>query len=147
MKSRAFTLIELLLYVSLSGVIIFTTTMLLMSVLDARAKNQTILTVDSEGAKAMTIINQTVRNATAINLPANSGDTGAELRLNGSTIRFSLTNGIIQMYDNGDTIPLTSCKVTISNLQFRNLSGTSTPGNIDTTFTVTYGKPSDLSCN
>jgi Tfp pilus assembly protein PilW len=139
MNQRGFSLIEIILYISLSGIILFTTAVTFISVLDARTKNQTIAIVDQEGAKAMSIITQTVRNANAINSPT-AGNSASTLSVNtGSSDPkvFTLTNGAITMQEGGgEAVALTSSLVTISNLNFRNLSGTSSPGNVDVTFTV-----------
>jgi len=138
-SSRAFSLIEIILYISLSGIILLTTAITFISVLDARTKNQTIAIVDQEGAKAMSIITQIVRNATAINSPT-AGNSASTLSVNtGSSDPkiFTLTDGVITMQEGGGSVvALTSSLVTISNLNFKNLSGASSPGNVDVTFTV-----------
>ena len=138
---KGVSLLEILLYISLSSIILLTTTMFLMSVLGARAKNQTIATVDQGGSQAMSIITQTLRNATAINSPT-QGNTASTLSVNTGTndpTVFTLSNKVITMQQgSGSPIALTSNLVTISNLTFTNLSGSSTPGNISISFTVTH---------
>lgn len=140
---KGFTLVELLLYIALTSIILFTTAMFLVSLLESRVKNQTIATVDQEGNQTMATITQTIRNAVSINSPT-IGTDSATLSLNTGvsgkdpTI-FSLSNGTIMMQEgSGSPVALTSNLVIISNLKFRNLSRASTPGNIDVTFTVEH---------
>jgi len=143
MKNKGFTLIELLLYISLSSIIIFITAMFLMTLLEVRVKNQTIATVDQEGNQAMSIMTQSLRNATAINSPAVAGQ-GSTLSLTTGVAGkdptiFTLSSGVITMQEGASAaVPLTSNLVVISNLNFRNLSRPDTPGNVDITFTVDH---------
>lgn len=138
-----FTLIELLLYVSLSGIIVFSISIFMASLLEARVKNQTIATVEQEGAAALHIITQTLRNATAINSPA-TGNTAATLSVNtavpaNNPTVFDLSGGAIRMKEGaGAAVPLTSNLVIVSNLLFQNLSRPTTNGNIHISFTITH---------
>jgi len=143
LKQKGFTLIELVLYISLSAAVLLTTVMFLMSILSARVKNQTIETVNQEGNRATLIITQTVRNATAINSPT-SGNISNTLSVNTGVAGkdptiFTLSNGAITMQEGSNPpVALTSNLVIISNLNFRNFSGSSTPGNVDVSFTTTH---------
>lgn len=142
-NNKGFTLIELLLYIALSAMVLLVTSMFLISVLEGRVKNQTIATVDQEGNRAMTIITQTIRNSSSINSPT-IGTDSATLSLNTGIVGkdptiFDLSSGAIRMTEGANTpVNLTSNLVIISNLNFRNLSRPSTPGNIDVTFNVEH---------
>jgi Tfp pilus assembly protein PilW len=76
-KSSGYTLIELLLYVALSGMLLTSLVYFFGTITEARVKNQTISEVNEQGAALMDQITQTIRNATAITAPA----TGAESTL------------------------------------------------------------------
>ena len=135
MENKGFTLIEMILYISLSAVILFVISMFLMSLLTARTKNQSIAVVDQEGNKAMSIITQTIRNANSL-VSVSSGTLELASGTGVDTI-FTLSNGVITMNENGTVTPLTSSLVKISNLNFRNLSSATAKNNVDVSFTVT----------
>jgi prepilin-type N-terminal cleavage/methylation domain-containing protein len=140
---KGFTLIELLLYLSLSAIIIFITTMFLMTLLEVRVKNQTIATVDQEGNQTMSLITQSIRNATTINSPVIGAQDSTLSLTTGVAGKdptiFTLSGGAITMTEGvNPPVPLTSNLVVISNLNFRNLSRPNTPGNVDITFTVDH---------
>ncbi len=133
---KGFTLIELLLYISVASIIVFTTASLLRFTLESRVKNQTIAEVEQEGAQVMQLITQTIRNGTAINSPT-IGNSAASLSVD-STV-FDLSSGAVRIKEGaGAAINLTSSKVTVSNLNFKNLSREGTPNIIRISFTVTY---------
>lgn len=142
-KDTGFTLIELLLYISMASIIVFTTASLLRFTLESRVKNQTIATVEQEGVEVLQLISQTIRNGTAINSPT-IGTSGTSLSVNvltgaSSPTVFDLSSGAIRIKEGaGVAVNLTSSKVTVSGLNFQNLSGTGTPNTIRVSFTVTY---------
>lgn len=146
-KQKGFTLIELLLYIAVASIIVFSSATLLRFTLESRVKNQTIAEVEQEGMQVMQLVIQTIRNATAINSPT-IGNSGASLSVevvtgaNSPTI-FDLSSGAIRIKEgSGATTNLTSTKVTVTNLNFQNLSRISTPNTIRISFTVSYVNPS-----
>jgi len=133
---KGFTLIELLLYIAIASIIVFTTASMLRFTLELRTKNQTIAEVEQEGAQVMQLITQTVRNATAISSPT-IGASGASLSVD--TTVFDLSGGSIRIKEGaGAAVNLTSSKITVSSLNFQNLSRVSTPNIVRVSFTVTY---------
>jgi len=133
---KGFTLIELLLYIAIASIIVFTTASMLRFTLESRVKNQTIAEVEQEGAQVMQLITQTVRNATAISSPT-IGASGASLSVD--TTVFDLSGGAIRIKEGaGAAVNLTSSKITVSSLNFQNLSRVSTPNIVRVSFTVTY---------
>ncbi|OGE33190.1 hypothetical protein A3C59_03680 [Candidatus Daviesbacteria bacterium RIFCSPHIGHO2_02_FULL_36_13] len=142
-KGNGFTLIELLLYIAVASIIVFTTASMLRFTLESRVKNQTIAEVEQEGAQVMALITQTVRNGTLINSPT-IGNSAASLSLvvtdgASSPTVFDLSSGAVRIKEGaGATINLTSSRITVSNLNFQNLSMTDTPNIIRVSFTVTY---------
>ena len=133
---KGFTLIELLLYIAIASIIVFTTASLLRFTLESRVKNQTIAEVEQEGIQVMQLITQTIRNATAISSPT-IGASGASLSVD--TTVFDLSGGAIRIKEGaGAAVNLTSSKITVSRLNFQNLSRVSTPNIVRVSFTVTY---------
>lgn len=143
--NKGFTLIELLLYVSLSGIILLSVSIFMASLLEARVKNQTIATVEQEGAQVMEVIKQAVRNATVINSPAIGASAGSfsintVIPANNPTI-FDLSSGTIRIKEGaGPAVSLTSNRNIVSDLNFQNLTKPFTSGNIRTSFTLTHIK-------
>lgn len=142
-----FTLVELLLYVSIAAIILLITSLFLSTLLESRIKNQTIAEVDQQGIAVMQLITQTARNAEAITSPA-VGASASTLTLDVVTAPsdptiFDLSSGVIRITEGvGSATALTNSHVTASAVTFRNLSRTGTPGTIRIQFTITYVNPS-----
>lgn len=134
-NSQGFTLVELLLYVSIVGVIIFSVAGLLFLLFESRVKNQTIAEVEQQGIQVMQIITQTVRNVSTISSPT-QGVNAVSLTVGAST--FDLSGGTIR----ADAIALTNARVTASNISFYNLSRSGTDGTIRIQYTLTHLNPS-----
>lgn len=128
-NNRGFTLIELLLYISIASTIVFTTASMLRFTLESRVKNQTIAEVQQQGSQVMQLITQTIRTAKAINSPT-LGNSASSLSLE---VEDEASNPTVF-----DLSTLTSSKVTVSNLNFQNLSRAGTPNIIRVSFTITY---------
>jgi len=146
-NKQGFTLVELMLYIVITTGIIFSFIAFLQTILEARVKNQTIAEVEQNGMQIIQIINQTVRNATAITTPL-QGATGATLTLtvpmgvNSPTIFDLLTGNLRIKEGTGANIALSSPRITVSGLSFQNVTRGGTPGSVKYQFTVTYVNPS-----
>lgn len=145
-KLRAFTLVEVLLYVSISSVMLLSASLFLSTLLESRIKNQTIAEVEQQGLQVMQIIAQTARNAEAIISPA-QGTSASSLTLDVITAAsdptvFDLSSGAIRITEGvGAAVALTNSRVTASALTFQNLSRASTPGTLRIQFTLTHVNP------
>lgn len=146
-NGRAFTLVEMLLYIAIASTVIITISALLFSMIIARDRTQIILEVEENGVQIMNQITQTVRNAVSVSVPT-AGNTGTSLSL---TVRdsaksptiYNLTSNILQIKEgSGQSINLTSNRVLVSNLIFTNLSSPSTPGIIRIQFRLTFNNSS-----
>lgn len=138
-----FTLVELLLYVTIISAIIFTVIFFLQITLSTRVKNQTISEVEEQGSMVMQLLTQSARNALVINTPA-AGGSGSILSLNTTlpattpTV-FDLSAGVIRITEGaGTAVALTNSRVNATNLTFQNLTGTATKGNVRIQFTLNY---------
>lgn len=146
-KKQGFTLIEMLLYVSISAVILMAVFLFLIILLQARLKNQTIAEVDQQGLAAAYAITQALRNADAVTSPT-IGASGASLTLdvvnaaNDPTI-FDLSSGRLRIKEGaGAAVFLTNSQVIVSGLSFSNLSRVNTPTIVRVNFIVTYNNAS-----
>jgi len=140
MKKRGFTLFELILYVSITSTILVAVIGFAFLLLSVQVKSQVITEVEQQGIQVLQIVSQHIRNAETITSPT-AGSSASSLTLDdeGVTIVFSESDGEFQMTeDGGDSISLTNDRVTISGLNFTNLTKTGTPSIIRTEFTITH---------
>lgn len=142
-KTGGYTLLELLLYISLYSIIMLSIMGLLFTLLEVRIKSRTEAEVDQQGVQIIQLITQAIRNADNINSPT-AGTSSALLSLDmpGTNLDptvFDLSSGAIRIAEtNGTPVNLSNSLVTVSNLTFTNLSRSQTPGNVRIEFTVTY---------
>lgn len=80
-KQTGYTLIELLLYVTIVGSLLVSVSLFFGTVTDSRVKNQAVSEVDEQGAALMDYITQTIRNGTSITTPATAGAVNPSLTL------------------------------------------------------------------
>lgn len=143
MKSRGFTLVELLLYVTIVAIMIISISGLLSLLMQSRVKNQTVAEVEGQGVQIMQIATQTIRNATAINSPT-IGTNGSSLSLNVTTPAnsptvFDLSGGTLRITEGANpATPLTNSQIVVSSLSFQNLSLAGTHGTVRIQFTLSY---------
>lgn len=123
-SQHGYTLVELLLYIALSGMLLTSLVYFFGTISEARIKNQTINEVNEQGAALMDQITQTVRNATGITAPA-AGAGGSSLTLTVPTGSLSPTifdsTGTVLGYtgdgdssDSGESNFMTATKFTAS---------------------------------
>lgn len=143
-KNNGYTLIELILYVSLSAVMLLAISMTLSIFFEARIKSKVISEVEGEGMQVMQLITQTIRNSNNIDSPV-IGTNDTTLSLDTASTIFSLSGGEIKITEGiNPEISLTnSTQVTSSGLLFENLSQASTPGTIGISFTLSYLNPNN----
>lgn len=143
MMKRAFTLVELILYVSLSSVVLLGFTLLVPYILETRLKNQVILEVEEQARFVSSFIGREIRNADAVNspLPGISSTSLSLDVLNASDdpMVFGLTGGVLEVTKGANpAIELTNDKVTVSSLNFTNLTRPDTAGAVRVEFTLEY---------
>ena len=145
-NSKGFTLVELLLYVSISAIMILVLSSFINLFLQARVKNQVIAEVDQQGLQAAHLITQTIRNAIDVNTPAqgilsNSASLETVDGADDPTI-FTLSDDTIYITEGtADSIALTNDRIIASDLSFYNLSRDNTRGIIRVQFTLTHVEP------
>ncbi|MFQ5492588.1 MAG: type II secretion system protein J [Candidatus Dojkabacteria bacterium] len=143
---KAFTLVEIILYVGLVSMLLVVVAGFLTSVLQSRERSETVSEVDSQGVKVMQDIIQTVRNAQAINSPT-QGNSAATLSLDvvdggADPTVYDLSGGALTITEGGGAVvDLTSGRVTASGLVFENLTRPGTDGIVRIEFTLTHVNP------
>lgn len=146
-QQHGYTLIELLLYVVIVGMLLTSVVGFMGTVTDARVKNQTIAEVDDQGAAVMAYITQTIRNATSISAPAAGGVAASSLTLVVPTASlsptvFSLNGTTFQVKEGAAAaVAFTNTNVQVSNLSFKNLTRSGTSGIVQVSFTLSRVDP------
>jgi prepilin-type N-terminal cleavage/methylation domain-containing protein len=144
--NKGFSLIELLLYISISAILLLAVSSFLGILLQARVKNQTIAEVEQQGAQIIQLVTQSIRNAKSINSPATS-TTSSLLSLDvtnsadNPTI-FDLANSAFRITEGASSpILLTNSRVAVSSLEFHNLSRADTAGVVRIKFNISHINP------
>ncbi len=141
-----FTLVEIVLYVTIFMGILIASSSIFNTAIQSRVKSQTISEVEQQGAQAVQAMTQTIRNATAINSPG-TGANATSLSVNvvagaNSPTIFDLSGGQLRIKEGvASALPLNNTRVTASSLIFYNLTRASTSGIISFQFTLTHVNP------
>lgn len=144
-NQMGFTLIELLLYLTIATTLLGGVTAFLSMSLNSRIKTQSIAEVNQQGTAMLERFTTIVRGADSITSPA-AGASASSLTLAMTTPAINPTifdasassPATMQIKEStGAAVPLTNNKVTVSNLTFKNLSKSSTPGVVQISFTLT----------
>ena len=147
-SQQGYTLIELLLYIALLGILLPSMIGFMGLAVDVRVKNQSVNEVNEQGLAAMDYITQTIRNSTSISAPAAAG-SGSSLTLVVPTASlsptvFDVSDSTLRVKEGtGAAIPLTNSKVQVSNLTFSNLTRSGTSGIVQVSFIVSRVNTSD----
>ena len=142
-KDEGFTLVELILYLAIASLIVVFASVFIHNLLESKVKNQAILEVEEQGVQTLNLITQTIRNAEDINSPA-KGDSSSELSLavsdaSKSPTVFDVSQETLRIKE-GDSsaTALTSNRVWVDEIHFRNLSRDGTPGIVRIELTLSY---------
>lgn len=144
-NSAGFTLIEMLIYIAIIGIVISGFVSYSLSVSGARNKNYSTVTVQANGRTALEIFRQKIHQAEAVIIP-NYSATSTLLLLDmpgvSPNITFSVIDGVLLMKEGSlATTTITENNVLISNLLFTNLAGNNERENIGIDFVVNYRMP------
>lgn len=148
-KNKGFSLVETLLYVTISSLILFSVVFLLSFLTSTRVKNATIYDVNSQGTYVMQLMVNTIRNAQSIDFPAASA-TSSTLSLTvfdgllNPTV-FDVASGTLRIKEGASNpIPLTNSHVTVSSLSFQTIASTSSVDKmVKISFTISYNNPNN----
>lgn len=147
---NGFTVIELLLYVSIAAIILLLTSVFLAGLLQSRVKNQTVAEVEGQGLQVMQIITKTVRNAENITSPTEGASEDAlaldVIEIAQDPTIIDLVSGVIRVTEGAESaVALTNSRVVASGLTFQNLSRPDTPGTLRIQFTLSHINPGNSS--
>jgi len=144
---NGFTLVELVVYISLVSIMLLGIASFTKIILQTRARNQIIIEVEQQGIQIAQILTHTICNAENITLPV-IGSTDSSLTLDvvstgdDPTI-FSLDGNIINIKEGaGNQINLNNSRTEVQDLILQNLSRSDTPGIVKFSFILNYNNQS-----
>lgn len=141
------TLIELLLYIAIFSLIISTVVGVALSALGSRARNNAVIEVDYQGARAISMMTSTIRSSQGINSPALGVSSGSLSLLSNqvasnpvvySAISQSGVSRLIYTEGNNPSISLTNNKVSVVDMSFNNSTALDGKQSIQVTLTLRY---------
>jgi type II secretory pathway pseudopilin PulG len=147
-NQSGFTLLELLLYVSIIGTLLGALALFFGMTAEVRLRNQAVSEVTQQGQAAMETIASSVRNATAITTPA-TGASGSTLTVTVPTASLSPTivasdgTTLTIKEGSGTAIALTNSKVRVTTISIKNLSRSASKGTVQISFTLARVNPSN----
>lgn len=138
-KKSGYTIIELMLYISITTIIMFVLTITTSKLIELRERNIVAAEVEDQGVQVMQLITQTIRNASEINSVNEEELSLNTINLLQNPTIFGVENDSIYIKEgNNSEINLTSNNVIAMNFKFENLSKTDTLDLIRISFTLTY---------
>jgi prepilin-type N-terminal cleavage/methylation domain-containing protein len=140
-SQTGYTLIELLLYMAIVGILLSAVSAFFGVTADARIKNQSVNEVNSQGTYALDYMAQTIRNASSITSPAAAGtDTQLTLVVPTSSLSptvFNLSSGVLQVKEGtAAAVALTSSRVQVTSMTIKNLTRSGTTGCVQISLTI-----------
>ncbi len=140
-SQRGMTLLEILLYVSISGLVIFAASSVLSTIYEVKNKGRVMQSVEEEGTLLAYTIDRYIQNASYVFQPEKfkESDILSVTVVNNnreSNVIISLKDGVLyNQTDNGEKIALTTNTIVVSDLKFKYF-GASEKGFLNYSFTV-----------
>lgn len=139
---KGFTLVEIIIYVAIFVLMFGSISLFSNMITDSRSRNQLILEVNDQGERISRLILQTIRNSRSISTPLpqtasssltlNTGDVSTDPTV------FYISSGILYMQEGiSPSVAISNDKIKINNIEFSNLSRSSTPGIIRYSMNIT----------
>lgn len=129
-NSKGFTLVEMILYVSLCSILLLSLSTLFSFLLQSKIRSQVMAEVNQQGFQVMQLMSQTIRNGRSVETPtlglasSTLSLTTANALLNPTLFKVATSTLYIQE-GSGQLLPLINGRVTMSNLLFQNVSSAS----------------------
>ncbi|MFZ6036179.1 MAG: PilW family protein [Patescibacteria group bacterium] len=129
---RGFTLLELLVYIGIAGIVVAGVSSLLFMTLTARIRTESISEVEQQGVHVLRVMTQAVRSATTLQAPASG--TGQVLTIDVadaalSPTTFSVVDGTLMITQGaGSSVALTSRQVAVDTFSVTSVTTPGSPG-------------------
>jgi len=120
---RAFTLVEILIYMALFAGFLLILSALFISILDSQLDASTSSHLDQDSWYLMNRLQYDIYRAENISLPTNNGEQTNTLNLEtaSSNISYSLNNNQLSVTENSQSYVLNSPDIIVNNLNFKKL--------------------------
>jgi len=151
--SKGFTLVETLIYIAIIGGILATFIGFSLNISGARNKTYVTEEVQANARIAMDVISQKIQSANGVTTSSSVFNTDpgtlvltmSSSTFNPTIINLSADDGVLQIKQGtGATTTVTANTVRVTNLQFTNLSASSTHENIKVNLTVEFATTTDI---
>lgn len=132
MKNKAFTLIELIIYIGLFSTVLVILTQIIISALNVQVESQSVSTAEQDSRYILARLNYDISRATSISNPTVFGSAGKQselqVRIAGSVYRYYLSGGKLMVdFPAGNSVQLNGFDSTVSNLFFTRYNSSPTP--------------------
>jgi len=131
MDNKGFTLIEVLIYIAIIGIVITSFVTFALSIGNSRSQTYVVQEVHANARTALDLISQKIRSADDVVSPT-EGNSESSLELSNPNLTFSVSNGVLNI---GSTA-ITSDEVNVSSVSFTNLAPLGERDNIRVQMTV-----------
>ena len=147
MKNKGSTLVEILIYVAILGMVISSFIYFAVSISDSRGKVYVEQEVQANSRVALNLITQKILSANGVNVgssvfdldPGSLSLSMADGAKNPTIISLTADDGQVQIQEGlSGAVSITSDEVRVTNLVFTNLTSTSDKPNIKIELTVEY---------
>lgn len=134
---KAFTLIELILFMGIFSILIVVFTDIFITSLKTKSLAESTAYVNQDGRFLLTKLTSDINNANSITAP-DLGSTSSTLSLilYGQPVTFQINNGNLELIDSGGTHVMNSFNTTITNLAFTRLGNADGKNSIRINMTV-----------
>jgi type II secretory pathway pseudopilin PulG len=135
---KAFTLIEILIYMGIMTIFIVILGQVLSSVLDAQTDAQDISAVEIDSRYLLTRLTYDIRRSSAVTAPAHGQtDTSFTLTIGGTSHTYSVNQGRLQLTANSVDSILSSWDTQVSNFSVTRIGNPTGRPTLQVSFTVT----------
>ncbi len=144
---KGFTLIEVLIYITIIGVVVSGFIVFALSINSSRSKTYVAQEVQANARTALDLISQKIRAATGVNVASSTFDVDpgllslamASSTQNPTIVDLNQDDGVLQITaSTSNPVAITSDEVKVTNLVFTNLTPSGERGNIRIEITVEY---------
>jgi hypothetical protein len=136
-----FTLLEVLLYLSVSIIVVFAGMQLYILVLETRVKTATVTAVEEQGYAIVDEIREEIFSADSINTISLDGDATLSYVKDGIPVSIGMTGSELVKTADGVEVPLHNNHVSISDFIVRNLTASESSDSIVISFHLSYASP------
>lgn len=138
-NSKGFTLVELLIYIGLLGIMLVVLTQVFTSALDVQTETEAASFVDLDSRFIINRLTYDIHRAQSITTPAALGATNSTLQLviGGTNSTYALNGGNLEITDSVGTDRLNSVGSTISAFTVKRLGNTNGKNSLQISFTIT----------